>query len=153
MHVAPVASVASCVVGRWRTTHDAEHGWSEVGLPDHGWTATVFVPPSAAGYAEVAVVTAAYPDLLPEGARLFRFPGSDGLPDELTVAALVATTAVEDVAALGGTAVLADQVLRTQAFLRPVLTGGRVRLQVRPGAGATLLAFEQPRPTSCCADH
>ena len=141
------------MVGRWRTTHDAEHGWSEVEAPDRAWVATVFVAPTATGRAEVAVVAASTPHVLAEGARLFRFPGSDRLPDELTVATLIATTAVDEVVALGGTAVPAHQVIRTQGFLRPVMTGGLVRLQVRPGEGATLLGFEQPHPTPCCAAH
>jgi len=141
------------VVGRWRTTRDAEHGWDEVGTPDLTWAATVFVPAAVFGRGEVAVVAAARADLLPEGARLFRFPGSGALPEELTVAALVAGTAIEEVVALGNAPVVDDQLLRTQRFLRPVVTRGRVRLQVRPGAGATLLGFEQPNPVPCCADH
>jgi hypothetical protein len=89
------------LVGDWLTTHDAEHRWRDVETPDHRWAATAFVPPKAFGRAEVAVVAASERDLLPEGARVFRFPGSDRLPDELTVAALLATTAVDEVVALG----------------------------------------------------
>ncbi len=145
-------------MGQWRTTHDAEHGWTELtagdpGWADTSWAGTVFVPATVFGRGEVAVVATARPDLLPEGARLFRFPGSDRLPTELTVTALLETTAVDEVVSLGGAPVRADGVVRTQDFLRPVMTLGRLRLQVRPGSRSTLVGFEQPHPTPCCSDH
>jgi hypothetical protein len=102
------------VVGRWHSTHDAEHGWEQIRTPDQEWAATVFVPASVFGRGEVAVVAAPASHLLPEGARLFRFPGSDGLPDELTVAALIANTAVDEVVALGNTPVPDHLVIRTR---------------------------------------
>ncbi len=144
---------ASCVVGRWRITHDAEHDWDQLRAPDQSWAATVFVPATAFGRAEVAVVAADGPHLLPEGARVFRYPGDDGLPEELTVGDLLATTAIDEVLALGGTQVQDHYVIRTQHFLRPTMTAGRLRLVVRPGEGSTLLGFEQPNPTPCCAGH
>ena len=141
------------MVGHWRTTHDAEHGWEEIGTPGQAWAATFFVPSTAFGRAEVGVVAAAACRLLPDGARVFRFPGSDALPASLTVAELLATTSIEEVVALGGGRVHDQQVVRTQQFLRPVTVDGRLRLQVRPAADATLVGFEQPNPTPCCADH
>ena len=142
------------MVGRWRTTREAEHGWlhgCERSEPE--WAATVFVPAAVFGRAEVAVVTAAGARALPHDARVFSFPGQEDLPEEPTVAQLLADTVVDEVVALGNQPVEPDQVVRTQRFLRPIVTATGLLLLVRPGRGSVLLPFEQPNPTPCCLDH
>ena len=142
------------MVGHWRTTHEAEHGWRQACEPrDGAWAATVFVPAAVFGRAEVAVVAAEEPQSLPGDARVFSFPGEEDLPEETTVAQLLADTVVDEVVALGNQPIGPEQVVRTQRFLRPVVTSGGLRLLVRPGRGSVLLPFEQPNPTPCCLDH
>ena len=142
------------MLGHWRTTHEAEHGWRQVREPEEGeWAATVFVPAAVFGRAEVAVVTAHEAESLPRDARVFSFPGDEDLPDEPTVAQLLADTVVDEVVALGNQPIGSEQVVRTHRFLRPVVTSGGLRLLVRPGHGSVLLPFEQPNPTPCCLDH
>ena len=142
------------MVGHWRTTHEAEHGWRQSCEPRQGrWAATVFMPAAVFGRAEVAVVTAHEARSLPSDARVFLFPGDEDLPEEPTVAQLLAATAVDEVVALGNQPIGSEQVVRTQRFLRPVVTSGGLRLSVRPGRGSVLLPFEQPNPTPCCLEH
>lgn len=43
--------------------------------------------------------------------------------------------------------------LRTRDFLRPRWHAGELVLDVQPAAGGTLVPFETPHPTPCCADH
>jgi len=81
------------------------------------------------------------------------FPGSSDLPAALTVGELLDRTAIDDLQILSGGSVDRGTTLVTRAHLRPTWTNGRLVLAVERAAGATLVPFETPNPTPCCADH
>jgi hypothetical protein len=88
-----------------------------------------------------------------DGPRAVRFPGQDALPDEPTVRALLAGTAIEALAVLGGGAIQNDDVVVTRGFLRPLLRGGRLVLPVLPAGAGRVAPFEVPDPTPCCGQR
>ena len=85
--------------------------------------------------------------------RAVWFPGHDTVGPEITVGALLTTTAINTVEALGGADTAADVVVHTRGFLRPRFTGGRLVLHTQPARGGVLVPFETPSPTPCCTDH
>ncbi|MFB7759942.1 hypothetical protein [Streptomyces xiamenensis] len=88
------------------------------------------------------------------GGRAVYFPGSAGLPERLTVAELLATTAIDAAEVLGGTPADPDTVLLTRSHVRPEWVGGRLLLRLMPALGGTYVPFETPDPHPCCgADH
>lgn len=99
----------------------------------------------------VDVVCAAHRERV--GGRAFTFPGSDELTGVTTVGAVLSAGVITRVVALGGSQPDASTPLDTQDFVRPHYIGGELVLRVRPAAGGTLVPFEQPTPTPCCADH
>ncbi|MBB3677029.1 hypothetical protein [Modestobacter versicolor] len=84
--------------------------------------------------------------------RCVRFPGQDGVQGRVTAAELVAGTAIDEVAALGGP-VAGDAVIETGGFLRPTWEGGRLRLVVEQAAGGVFQPFEVEFPHLCCGGH
>ncbi|MCT9005913.1 hypothetical protein [Streptomyces rhizosphaerihabitans] len=88
------------------------------------------------------------------GGRAVLYPGADALTGVLTVARLLEVSAVEQVAVLGspeGTD--PERQLVTRDHVRPQWSEGRLVLAAMPAAGGTLVPFEVPDPTPCCADH
>lgn len=160
---------------RWATTREAEHavlGLTEVRpdltLATHFSGGGVVVTsrrgaagvhvhrpggiPSTALDEEDAALRALHRDQ--SGGRLFAFPGAAEVTGPMTVAALLAATAIDAVVVLGQVPPPApDTVLDPQGFLRPHLEQGRVMLAARPAAGGILVPFEQATPTPCCAGH
>ncbi|MDT4950201.1 MAG: hypothetical protein QOJ37_2796 [Pseudonocardiales bacterium] len=87
------------------------------------------------------------------GGRAVCFAGSDAVPPEVTVAELLAGTAIDAVAVLSGGDIDPATVVLTRGHLRPTWTAGRLVLAVERAAGGRLVPFETPTPTPCCADH
>ncbi len=85
--------------------------------------------------------------------RLVRFPGSHALTGTLPVAQVVARTAVDRVRVLAAGDADPHQLVVTRDHVRPAWSDGEVVLLVQPAAGGTLVPFESPDPTPCCADH
>lgn len=88
------------------------------------------------------------------GGRAVLYPGGDAVTGVLTVARLLEASAVERVTVLGspeGPAMEAE--LLTRDHVRPEWRDGRLVLAAMPAAGGTLVPFEVPDPTPCCADH
>ena len=113
------------------------------GLPDgvaHGHDT------SALGGAWLAVATAA----AGTSGRLVHFPGEDVLTGRLTVADVLAGSAVDEVVVVGGSPSSHATVVDTLGFVRPQLAGGRVRLLVQPAAGGVVVPFEREHPHRCC---
>lgn len=87
------------------------------------------------------------------GGRAVRFPGVDALTGTLTVAEVLAASAIDRVEILGGTPAEPSAVVDTQDFVRPQWRGDELVLTVMPAAGGRLVPFETPNPTPCCAAH
>ncbi|MDG9709293.1 hypothetical protein [Streptomyces sp. DH10] len=82
------------------------------------------------------------------------YPGVTSLTGTLTVADVLARSAIDRVTVLGtpdppgpGTP------LTTRDHVRPQWQDGALVLTAMPAAGGTLVPFEVPDPTPCCADH
>lgn len=86
--------------------------------------------------------------------RAVCFPGSDRLTGTLTVADVLSGSAIDRVRVLSATTDAAPgTVLVTREHLRPTWSGGLLVLATEIAAGNTLVPFENPDPTPCCADH
>ncbi|MEU3985841.1 hypothetical protein AB0F77_38240 [Streptomyces sp. NPDC026672] len=89
--------------------------------------------------------------------RAVVFPGVGRLTGTVTVADVLALSAVERVVVLGtpeedGGPDPATPVL-TREHVRPEWRDGRLTLALVPAVGGALAPFEVPDPTPCCADH
>ena len=85
--------------------------------------------------------------------RAIRFPGVGQLTGSRPVPEVLADSAIEEVAVLGGP-LPADAVLATRDFVRPQWQGGRLVLLTLPGGPGLVAPFEVPDPTPCCgSDH
>ncbi|MDG4791145.1 hypothetical protein O7626_35470 [Micromonospora sp. WMMD1102] len=85
--------------------------------------------------------------------RAVFFPGVPRLVGTLSVAELLAVSAVERVVQLGGLPVDPETPVETRDFVRPHWRDGLLTLVTMPVAGGRLAPFEVPEPTPCCADH
>ncbi|MFI2432870.1 hypothetical protein [Streptomyces sp. NPDC018693] len=96
-------------------------------------------------------VTPGAPD--PRG-RAVLYPGAASLTGTLTVAEVLARSAIDRVTALGSPGQPAPRErLVTRNHVRPQWQDGELVLTVMPAAGGVLVPFEVPEPTPCCADH
>lgn len=88
------------------------------------------------------------------GGRAVHYRGVKQLTGRLPVAEVLARTSIDAVQLLGG-AGPADPAttLVTRDHVRPTYQAGRLVLAVEWAAGRTLVPFETPNPTPCCADH
>ncbi|WP_395575044.1 hypothetical protein [Streptomyces sp. BK79] len=86
--------------------------------------------------------------------RAVRYPGADALTGTLTLAEVLARSAIDRVTVLGTPDEPApDTPLVTRDHVRPQWQDGRLVLAAMPAVGGTLVPFEDPDPTPCCADH
>ncbi|ANB09311.1 hypothetical protein SAM40697_5355 [Streptomyces ambofaciens] len=86
--------------------------------------------------------------------RAVLYPGAAGLTGTLTLAELLARSAIDGVTVLGTPDEPSpDTRLVTREHVRPQWRDGRLVLTAMPAAGGTLVPFEDPDPTPCCADH
>ncbi|GAA2247543.1 hypothetical protein GCM10010145_13350 [Streptomyces ruber] len=96
-------------------------------------------------------VTDGVPD---EAGRAVLYPGAASLTGTVTVADLLARTAIDRVTVLGAQEPpAADTALVTREHVRPQWQDGELVLAAMPALGGTLVPFEHPDPTPCCADH
>ena len=87
------------------------------------------------------------------GGRAVRFAGVDALVGTLTVAEVLAGSAIDRVEVLGGAPAPPEAVLDTRDHVRPQWRDGELVLTVMPAAGGRLVPFETRDPTPCCAAH
>ncbi len=87
------------------------------------------------------------------GGRAVRFAGVDALVGTLTVAEVLARSAIGRVEVLGVGPASPSDVLDTQDYVRPHGRGDELVLTVTPAAGGRLVPFETRHPTPCCAAH
>jgi len=86
--------------------------------------------------------------------RAFLFPGVERLTGALTVAELLACSAIERVLVLGVTGEpQPGTLIDTRDFVRPQWMNGRLTLVCTPAARGRIAPFEVPNPTPCCANH
>ncbi|MGC0373911.1 hypothetical protein [Streptomyces sp. SAI-229] len=101
-----------------------------------------------AGYGTVS------PGLPDEVGRAVLYPGVRALTGTTTVAELLAGSAIDRVTVLG-TPGPPDPGTRlvTRDHVRPQWQRDELVLAATPALGGTLVPFEAPDPTPCCADH
>lgn len=88
------------------------------------------------------------------GGRAVLYAGADALTGTVTVARLLAVSAVDRVVVLGAPeAPEPERPVVTRDHVRPEWRDGHLVLATMPAAGGTLVPFEVPEPTPCCADH
>lgn len=86
--------------------------------------------------------------------RAVIYPGADSLNSTVTVGELLTRSAIDRVTVLGSSVQPPDgQTLVTHDHVRPQWQGGELVLAAMPAIGGTLVPFEVPDPTPCCADH
>lgn len=89
-----------------------------------------------------------------EAGRAVVYPGVEALTGVVTVDAVLASTAIERVAVLGGQGDPAGQdKIRTRNHVRPEWREGVLTLVTTPVRDGVLAPFEVPNPTPCCADR
>ncbi|WLW58380.1 hypothetical protein [Streptomyces sp. YU58] len=103
----------------------------------------------AAGEYEVA------PGVPDTEGRAVLYPGGSALTGTVTVAELLTRSAIDRVTVLGTPGEPApDTRLVTWDHVRPQWQhDGTLVLSTMPAVGGTLVPFEVPAPTPCCADH
>lgn len=84
------------------------------------------------------------------GGRAVLFTGVDSLVDTVTVADLLAQSAIDRVRVLGGAAPDPAMEIVTRDFVRPEWMDGELTLVVTPAPRGRLAPFEFPNPTPCC---
>ncbi|MFF9753063.1 hypothetical protein ACF1FC_09660 [Streptomyces sp. NPDC014344] len=100
---------------------------------------------------EHGAVSAGLPD--PSG-RAVLYPGASRLTGTLTVGELLECSAIDRVTVLGSPLPPEpDARMVTRDYVRPQWQGGALVLAATPALGDTLVPFEAPDPTPCCADH
>lgn len=85
--------------------------------------------------------------------RVARFPGQHHLVGVLSVAELLATSAIEAIVVLAGHPPDPATRIDTRGFVRPQWHGGRLTLHTVQAPNGMLAPFEVENPTPCCADH
>jgi hypothetical protein len=140
-------------------THLVHRPWPHVALslavPHHGSSAA----PVLDGLPPVpAELTGAAADARAEHAerragRAVLYPGVDRLVGELTVAELLAMSAIEAVTVLGGPQPEPADVIGTRDFVRPQWIDGRLVLMATPVEPGRIAPFEIPDPVACCTFH
>ncbi|WP_053850139.1 hypothetical protein [Streptomyces sp. NRRL B-24085] len=94
-------------------------------------------------------------DSLPDAVgRAVIYPGVAALTGTMTIADLLARSAIDRVTVLGTPGRPDPRTpLVTRDHVRPQWQDGALVLAAMPAVGGTLVPFEVPDPTPCCADH
>jgi len=87
------------------------------------------------------------------GGRVVVFPGDHLLHGTVSVADATLWSDIDRVEMVTGESVDPRIALVTRDFLRPRWVLGSLVLHVQPAVGGTVVPFETPFPTPCCADH
>lgn len=86
--------------------------------------------------------------------RAVLYPGVAALTGTLTIADVLSRSAIDRVTVLGAPGQPApDALLVTGDHVRPGWQNDELVLTAMPAVGGTLVPFEVPDPTPCCADH
>lgn len=109
--------------------------------------------PAAPSELDAAARAAAAAHAARRSGRAVLFRGMATLTGTVTVAEVLARTAIERVVVLGGRDAAPDELLDTRDFVRPQWMDGILTLVTMPAAGGRLVPFEVPDPTPCCGGH
>ena len=84
--------------------------------------------------------------------RAVVYPGVELLTGTVTVAELLAASAIDRIRIVGGDqgAVGPDTLVDTRNFVRPQWMDGRLTLAASPAPAGRIAPFEVPNPTPCC---
>lgn len=136
------------------TYRPAPHVAVSLALPDGAVAAgrLADLPPVAPELHEAAEQAAAQHRAGRAG-RAVLFPGVDRLTGTLTVAEVLATSAIDRVTVIGGAPPEPDTLVETRDFVRPHWRNGALTLIATPAPSGRIAPFEVPNPTPCCADH
>jgi hypothetical protein len=106
----------------------------------------------ACGDGGVAALAAVDAHTAHRSGRAVRFPGSSELTGIMTVAELLARSAITRVRVIGGIATEPDPdtAIDTRDFVRPQWMDGRLTLVATPAPAGQIAPFEVPNPTPCC---
>ena len=85
--------------------------------------------------------------------RVVHFPGVETLVGTLTVQELLDRSAVDRVRVLTAGDAAPDVRVVTRNHVRPTWVDGELVLLTQPAVGGTVVPFESPSPTACCADQ
>ena len=85
--------------------------------------------------------------------RAVRFPGVSALVGTMSVRQLLTESSIDRVRVLAAGDADPDMLVVTRDHVRPLWSGGQLVLTTQPAMGETLVPFESPDPTPCCADH
>ncbi|MDF3149482.1 MULTISPECIES: hypothetical protein [unclassified Streptomyces] len=86
--------------------------------------------------------------------RAVLYPGVASLTGTLTIADVLTRSAIDRVTVLGSpTRPALETPLVTWGHVRPLWQDDELVLTAVPAVGGTLVPFEVPDPTPCCADH
>ena len=85
--------------------------------------------------------------------RVVHFPGVEHLVGTLTARLLLDRSAVDRVRVLTAGEAAPDVRVVTRDHVRPTWLDGELVLLTQPAVGGTVVPFESPSPTACCADH
>ena len=126
-------------------------GWLEQRWP--AWSSASEEGVRGAAALQDTAVAARDAHVLRRTGRLVRYPGADALVGTLTVQQLLDRSDVDRVRVLAAGDAGSDVDVVTRSHVRPVWADGELVLLTQPAAGGTLVPFESPAPTVCCADH
>jgi len=87
------------------------------------------------------------------GGRAVRYPGVAALVGTMTVQELLDRSGVDRVRVLTVGDAPSDARVVTRGHVRPTFIDGELVLLTSPAVGGTLVPFESPTPSVCCADH
>lgn len=85
--------------------------------------------------------------------RASHYPGRQRLTGTMSVADIVAGSAIDAVVVLGSPPPAPETVVETRDFIRPQWMEGTLTLVTTPAADGRIAPFEVPNPTPCCANH
>jgi hypothetical protein len=85
--------------------------------------------------------------------RAALYPGVERLVGTLSVAEIIARSAIDRVDVLGGGPADPETLVDTGDFVRPQWHAGALTLTTTPAAGGRLVPFETRHPTPCCSAH
>jgi hypothetical protein len=145
-----------------RSTREAEHWLADL-PPVPGLVACTHLVHDDRPRVAVTVATATrtvlpgFPDGVEatdqDGGRAVVYPGVELLTGTMTVADLLAKSAIDRVRVIGGPQPSGETLVDTRDFVRPQWMEGTLTLVATPAADGRIAPFEVPNPTPCCADH